>query len=267
MPDNSSIDLYLVIKKKWWLIALCAVIVSGLLFFKQYTKKVQYEAYALLTIRSRNFQTSYLNPEMAFAYLNSDSATEEISKNLGFGKKGGVGAIKKIDVMPVGDFLKINVTDTDPDRARKIANAAGDVLMKKAYYVTKNKLQLLEKRVGVIDGNLKENDEQGKKISENISESLTSSNMTANERAMLSAWQAQILSMSDNRNAQLQREKLELGLQINNIKEGAPQITKALYPERKSKGIKSAVAMGILVGGFMGIIVSVWLEFWQPKKA
>lgn len=266
LSDNFSIDLFSVLRKRWWIIVLCVAVASGLFFLKQFTKKSQYESSVLLTIRSKNFQTSYSNPEMASAYLKGDSAVSEIMGKLNLNKDKSAEISEKINVAPVGDFLKIHIIDSDPKLARDLANAAGETLRVKAYDVTRKKLELLQKRVFDIDKSLEESDKLNLKLTEKIMEALSLPNLTENERVMLSAWQAQILSNINQATAQQLREKHELKLQINNIQEGVPQITKAMYPKKLSRGLKSSIAMGILVGIFAGVIIAVWLEFWRQKK-
>lgn len=266
LPNSNSVDLYSVVKKKWWIIIICIIIVSGLLFLKQSTEKSQYEASVLLTIRSKNFQTSYSNPEMASAYLKSDSAVDEIIDKLNAAGKEPSEITGKINVAPVGDFLKIYAIDSNPKAARNIANAAGEVLLKKAYDVARKKLIFLSKRVSDIEKSLEKNEALDLKITGGIVKALTSPTLTDNERVMISAWQAQVLSSIEQRNTQLHREKLDLELQINNIQESAPQVTKSSYSKKLSRGLKSSVAIGIIIGVFVGFLIATWLEFWQQKK-
>ena len=159
---EETIDLreyFGIIKKRFWIIALITVIaavVSGIISF--FMLKPVYEAKSTLIVNTeKNEETQMITGDqfsvtqkLAVTYgeiIKSRAVLEDVIKNLKLDNEYEELA-NNVTVSPVKDtqIISISVQDTNPQKARDIANEIPKVFAKEAKRITKaNDIQVIDK--------------------------------------------------------------------------------------------------------------------------
>ena len=159
---EETIDLreyFGIIKKRFWIIALITVIaavVSGIISF--FMLKPVYEAKSTLIVNTeKNEETQMITGDqfsvtqkLAVTYgeiIKSRAVLEDVIKNLKLDNEYE-DLVKNVTVSPVKDtqIISISVQDTNPQKARDIANEIPKVFEKEAKRITKaNDVQVIDK--------------------------------------------------------------------------------------------------------------------------
>ena len=159
---EETIDLreyFAIIKKRFWIILLITVIaavISGLISF--FVLKPVYEANSTLIVNTeKNEDTQMITGDqfnvtqkLAVTYgeiIKSRVVLEDVIKNLKLDTKYEE-LVNHITVSPVKDtqIISISVQDTNPKKARDIANQIPKVFAKEAKRITKtNDIQVIDK--------------------------------------------------------------------------------------------------------------------------
>ena len=161
---EETIDLreyFQIIKKRFWIIALLSVIAmvaSGLISF--FVLKPVYEAKSTLIVNTeKNEDTQMITGDqfnvtqkLAVTYgeiIKSRSVLDDVIKNLKLNDKYE-DLVENVIVSPVKDtqIISISVQDTNPKKARDIANQIPSVFTKEAKRITKaNDVQVIDKAI------------------------------------------------------------------------------------------------------------------------
>lgn len=161
---EETIDLreyFGIIKKRFWIIALITVIaavVSGIISF--FMLKPVYEAKSTLIVNTeKNEETQMITGDqfsvtqkLAVTYgeiIKSRAVLEDVIKNLKLDNEYEELA-NNVTVSPVKDtqIISISVQDTNPQKARDIANEIPKVFAKEAKRITKaNDIQVIDKAI------------------------------------------------------------------------------------------------------------------------
>ena len=161
---EETIDLreyFAIIKKRFWIIALLAIIsalISGVISF--FMLKPVYEAKSTLIVNTeKNEETQMITGDqfsvtqkLAVTYgeiIKSRAVLEDVIKNLKLDNEYEELA-NNVTVSPVNDtqIISISVQDTNPQKARDIANEIPKVFEKEAKRITKaNDVQVIDKAI------------------------------------------------------------------------------------------------------------------------
>jgi len=161
---EETIDLreyFAIIKKRFWIIALLGLIsalVSGAISF--FVLKPVYEANSTLIVNTETNEDTQMitgdqfnvSQKLAVTYgeiIKSRSVLDDVIKNLKLDDKYEDLA-KNVTVSPVKDtqIISISVQDTNPKKARDIANEIPKVFKKEAKRITKaNDIQVIDKAI------------------------------------------------------------------------------------------------------------------------
>lgn len=150
-----------IVKKRFWIVALItiiAVVVSGVISF--FMLNPVYEAKSTLIVNTeKNEETQMITGDqfnvtqkLAVTYgeiIKSRSVLDDVIKNLKLDDKYEDLA-KNVTVSPVKDtqIISISVQDTNPQKARDIANEIPKVFKKEAKRITKaNDIQVIDKAI------------------------------------------------------------------------------------------------------------------------
>lgn len=161
---EETIDLreyFGIIKKRFWIIALItviAVVVSGVISF--FVLKPVYEAKTTLIVNTeKNEETQMITGDqftvtqkLAVTYgeiIKSRTVLEDVIKNLKLDDKYE-NLVNNVTVSPVQDtqIIRISIQDTNPQKARDIANEIPKVFTNEAKRITKaNDVQVIDKAI------------------------------------------------------------------------------------------------------------------------
>ena len=161
---EETIDLreyFAIIKKRFWIIALLAIIsalISGVISF--FMLNPVYEAKSTLIVNAdKQAETQIVTGDqitvtqkLAVTYgeiIKSRAVLEEVIKNLKLNDEYE-DLVKSVTVSPVQDtqIISISVQDTNPQKARDIANEIPKVFKKEAKRITKaNDIQVIDKAI------------------------------------------------------------------------------------------------------------------------
>ena len=161
---EETIDLreyFAIIKKRFWIIAtltLVSALVSGAISF--FVLKPVYEANSTLIVNTeKNEDTQMITGDqfnvtqkLAVTYgeiIKSRSVLDDVIKNLRL-DEDYEDLVKNVTVSPVKDtqIISISVQDTNPKKARDIANQIPSVFTKEAKRITKaNDVQVIDKAI------------------------------------------------------------------------------------------------------------------------
>ena len=148
-----------IVKKRFWIVALItiiAVVVSGVISF--FMLNPVYEAKSTLIVNAdKQAETQIVTGDqfnvtqkLAVTYgeiIKSRSVLDDVIKNLKLDDEYG-DLVKNVTVSPVKDtqIISISVQDTNPQKARDIANEIPKVFEKEAKRITKaNDVQVIDK--------------------------------------------------------------------------------------------------------------------------
>lgn len=154
-------EYFEIIKKKYWIIAIIttvAIIVSAVISF--FVLKPKYQANSTLIVNTeKNEETQMITGDqfnvtqkLAVTYgeiIKSRSVMDPVIKNLGLEETYDE-LVKKVTVSPVKDtqIINISVQDTNPNKARDIANEIPEVFKKEAKRITKaNSVEVIDKAI------------------------------------------------------------------------------------------------------------------------
>ena len=161
---EETIDLreyFAIIKKRFWIIAIItvvAMVVSGVISF--FMLSPVYEAKSTLIVNTeKNEETQMItgdqfsvSQKLAVTYgeiIKSRAVLESVISNLKLDSEYE-DLVEKITVSPVKDtqIISISVQDTNPKKARDIANEIPKVFKKEVQRITKaNDLQVIDKAI------------------------------------------------------------------------------------------------------------------------
>ena len=161
---EETIDLreyFAIIKKRFWIIALItvvAMVVSGVISF--FMLSPVYEAKSTLIVNTeKNEETQMITGDqftvtqkLAVTYgeiIKSRTVLEDVISNLKLDSEYE-DLVEKITVSPVKDtqIISISVQDTNPKKARDIANEIPKVFEKEVKRITKaNDIQVIDKAI------------------------------------------------------------------------------------------------------------------------
>ena len=161
---EETIDLreyFAIIKKRFWIIALItvvAMVVSGVISF--FILSPVYEAKSTLIVNTEKSQETQMitgdqftvTQKLAVTYgeiIKSRTVLEDVISNLKLDSEYE-DLVEKITVSPVQDtqIISISVQDTNPKKARDIANEIPKVFEKEVKRITKaNDIQVIDKAI------------------------------------------------------------------------------------------------------------------------
>ena len=161
---EETIDLreyFAIIKKRFWIIALItvvAMVVSGVISF--FMLSSVYEAKSTLIVNTEKSQETQMitgdqftvTQKLAVTYgeiIKSRTVLEDVISNLKLDSEYE-DLVEKITVSPVQDtqIISISVQDTNPKKARDIANEIPKVFEKEVKRITKaNDIQVIDKAI------------------------------------------------------------------------------------------------------------------------
>ena len=161
---EETIDLreyFAIIKKRFWIIALItvvAMVVSGVVSF--FMLSPVYEAKSTLIVNTEKSQETQMitgdqftvTQKLAVTYgeiIKSRTVLEDVISNLKLDSEYE-DLVEKITVSPVKDtqIISISVQDTNPKKARDIANEIPKVFEKEVKRITKaNDIQVIDKAI------------------------------------------------------------------------------------------------------------------------
>ena len=161
---EETIDLreyFSIIKKRFWIIALItvvAMVVSGVISF--FMLSSVYEAKSTLIVNTEKSQETQMitgdqftvTQKLAVTYgeiIKSRAVLEDVISNLKLDSEYE-DLVEKITVSPVQDtqIISISVQDTNPKKARDIANEIPKVFEKEVKRITKaNDIQVIDKAI------------------------------------------------------------------------------------------------------------------------
>ena len=161
---EETIDLreyFSIIKKRFWIIALItvvAMVVSGVISF--FMLSPVYEAKSTLIVNTEKSQETQMitgdqftvTQKLAVTYgeiIKSRTVLEDVISNLKLDSEYE-DLVEKITVSPVQDtqIISISVQDTNPKKARDIANEIPKVFEKEVKRITKaNDIQVIDKAI------------------------------------------------------------------------------------------------------------------------
>ena len=161
---EETIDLreyFAIIKKRFWIIALItvvAMVVSGVVSF--FVLSPVYEAKSTLIVNTEKSQETQMitgdqftvTQKLAVTYgeiIKSRTVLEDVISNLKLDSEYE-DLVEKITVSPVQDtqIISISVQDTNPKKARDIANEIPKVFEKEVKRITKaNDIQVIDKAI------------------------------------------------------------------------------------------------------------------------
>ena len=170
---EETIDLreyFAIIKKRFWIIALItvvAMVVSGVISF--FMLSPVYEAKSTLIVNTEKSQDTQMitgdqfsvSQKLAVTYgeiIKSRAVLESVISNLKLDSEYE-DLVEKITVSPVQDtqIISISVQDTNPKKARDIANEIPKVFEKEVKRITKaNDIQVIDKAI-LPEGAIKPN--------------------------------------------------------------------------------------------------------------
>ena len=134
-------DIFKVIWRRMWLIVLTVFIFTGAAVGFSFTQKPIYEASVRLLIGQKQVDSSQQLGNLAGSVvglqqltttmveaINSRSVAKDVVQQLGL-QESPEALLNNITVSQVGttQFIEVTYTDTDPERARDVANTIGDV--------------------------------------------------------------------------------------------------------------------------------------------
>lgn len=158
MEEIELRELFYIIMKRFWIIALItilSVVTSGIVSFFVLTP--EYQTYTTLMVgkpkdynEEIKYQDILLNQKLVNTYgeiAKSKAVTREVIENLGLDiSSSALGKKMSVSLVRDTEIIKIQVNDTNPEMAAKIANEIATVFMKHVSSIMKiENVQVIDK--------------------------------------------------------------------------------------------------------------------------
>jgi capsular polysaccharide biosynthesis protein len=144
----SFADLFSIVRRRLWVILLTAVVLTGVAVGFSFAQTPVYEASIKILIGQERGITQDPNSALGLQQLtqtmtvgvNSYRMAEAVirQENLGMSSEEFLEEDLSVEQIPNTQFIQVDYTDTDPQRARRVANTVGEVFSEQVAEVSQD---------------------------------------------------------------------------------------------------------------------------------